>query len=466
MVNPTASATSSPSPGSASAIAGEGSPRAGDGGGGGLDAMRARLLARAQQDLARLRPDLLTGEGEPRLTLVVLTLDRPRHWPLLLCSLREHVRLPIKLLVIDDNSQPAARAELRRLCDEISAAAGHGAIRDLELVYLNERLRCPAARQYALRHVTTEYLMFLDDDAEVFPGTLEHLVQELDADPAVLAAGAHVVLPDGSTQFCGGDYWEEPGGVLHFEPLGMALDFEDAALGPSRACQWLAGAAMAVRRSALVREPLDLGMVMYYEDNEWFYRHGLRHPGAVFRRSVEALVLHHQVLKGPKEESPEEVERSLPYLQSIAHFYRVHGLILEGVFVFAPRLADDGRRDVAAARLLLELLAARGPDWLAREWLQGGLEPLFQEARKRNLAAAQAELAAARAALGAMEGDLAAARGELAVLRERSAVMAGQVAELDAIHRSRLWRLGELYWRLRRAASGLAGRRPETRERR
>jgi GT2 family glycosyltransferase len=443
----------------------------------GPEMVKARLLARARQDLDLLRPEMLSGRGEPRMTLVVLTLDRPQHWPRLLRSLRDHVRLPIKLLVVDDHSQPAARAELRRLLDELSASLGDSAIRDLELLWLERSLRCPAARQHALAHVTTEYLMFLDDDAEIFPGTIEHLVQELDSDPGVLAAGANVVLPDGTVQFCGGEYWDEPDGVLHFEPLGFGLDFEDPALGPSLACQWLAGAALAVRRSALVDEPLDLGMVMYYEDNEWFYRVGRHHPPGAFRRSVQALVLHYQELKSPKGEGPEEVLRSLPYLQSLAHFYRVHGRVLEGVFVFAPRLVlAGGKRDTAAARLLLELLADRGPEWLAREWLGGGLAPLFRggledelrrageaaAAVRLELAAAQAELAAARAALGAAAADLAAAREQLAEERERAAAaLAVTARQLAAIQQSRLWRVADLYWRLRRGAARLAGRRPK-----
>ena len=187
-------------------------------------------------------------------------------------------------------------------------------------------------------------------------------------------------------------------------------------------------------------------------------------------------MLHYQELKSPKGEGPEEVLRSLPYLQSLAHFYRVHGRLLEGVFVFAPRLLAGGRRDTAAARLLLELLADRGPEWLAREWLGGGLAPLFRGGRevelrrageaaaavRLELAAAQAELAAARAALAAAAADLAAAREQLAEERERAAAaLAATAGQLAALQQSRLWRLGDLYWRLRRAAARLAGRRPK-----
>jgi GT2 family glycosyltransferase len=433
------------------AAAAEGLPEAAD---PRLERLRARLLARARRDLALLRPELLLGGAPPRLTLVVLACDRPRQWPRLLGSIRDHVRLPIKLLVIDDRSAPAAQAELRRLCAELSGAGEGGAgIRDLELVRLDRRLGCTAARRHAAELATTEYLAFLDDDCEVFPGTFEHLVQELDSRPEVIAAGGHVVLPDGSTQLCGGDYWEEPDGVMHFEPLGKGLDFEDPAVGPSRACLWLAAAAMAVRRSALASEPLDLGMAAYYEDNEWCYRVGRHGPPGAFRSVAPSLVLHYQELKGPQGESGDEVLRSLPYLQALAHFYKVHGRILEGVFVFAPRLAAGGRRDVAAARLLLELLAAKGPDWLGEEWLRGGLAPLFGGgAAAESLAAAERELAESSRQLQAeRERAVAAVENELSA-----------ACQLAAIHRSRLWRLADLYWRMRRAAARwvlLPGRR-------
>jgi Glycosyl transferase family 2/Polysaccharide pyruvyl transferase len=424
-----------------------------------LERVRARLLARARQDLALLRPELLAGDGPPRLTLVVLACDRPGLWPRLLRSLDDHLRMATRLLVIDDHSAPAAHAELRRLCSRLAGqgeecSGSGGGIREVELLRLERRLGCTAARRHAAGLAATEYLAFLDDDSEVFPGTFEHLVQALDAHPEAVAAGGHLVLPDGRTQLCGGDYWEQPDGVLHFEALGQGLDFEDPAVGPSRPCQWLAGAALVVRRSALAVEPLDPGMAAYYEDNEWCYRVGRCRPPGAFRRVVQSLALHYQELKGPRDGGSDEVTRSLPYLQSLAHFYEVHGRVLEGVFVFAPRLAPGGRRDVAAARLLLELLAARGPDWLRHEWLRGGLAPLFDGDAVATLAAATRELATVGRQLQAERERAAAAERERTAAAERERLAAQQLA---AIHGSRLWRLASVYWRLRRATAGRRG---------
>jgi GT2 family glycosyltransferase len=471
--------------GVAGAADGAGEPQPASAGVGSMDdasePVRARLLARARQGLALVRPDLLSGGGAPRLTVIVLTRDRPHHWSLLLRSLRDHVRLPYRLLLVDNASAPPARAELRRLCGEIfpaapaaPAAAGSPEGSSAEIVWRTENLGCAAARHFAVERASTEYVMFLDDDAEVFPGAVEHLVQLLDAEPAALAAGAHIVLPDGRTWFCGGEYRQEPPGVLRCEPLAFGLDFEDPGVGPARPCGWLAGCAVMVRRSALQAEPLDLAMGAYYEDTEWSYRVGQRHQGAVFHRQPAALVLHHHDLKGPRAASPAEIFSALPFLRAIAHFYRVHGLVLDGAFVFAPGLVHGGLCDAAAARLLLELLLARGAEWLGMEWLRGGLAPLFTGAAAaeegavpgqtaKSAAVLRLELAQARADVSLHSHELARVRGELVgarhALRAANDGTAAARRDLAAIQDSRAWRLVRVYWRLRHAAGRLLGGR-------
>jgi hypothetical protein len=53
-------------------------------------------------------------------------------------------------------------------------------------------------------------------------------------------------------------------------------------------------------------------------------------------------------------------------------------LIQEDLFGFVSELTmPDGTRDIAAARLLLELVSAKGRDWTALHWVTGGLSPLF-----------------------------------------------------------------------------------------
>jgi GT2 family glycosyltransferase len=404
-----------------------------------LRALRRELVAKGQAGLARLPASLLAGGGEPRVTVVVLSWNQAGRTRAALASLRERVRLPFRLLVIDNNSAPAERQVVRRSC------LAHGA----ELVELERNVGCAAARQLGVERATTEYVMFLDNDAEVFPGTVEHLVHALDRDRAAIACGGNVILPDGRVQLCGGDYRDD-GILLSLAPLGRGLRFDDPGLGSSGPCRWLCGALFLARRSALASCPLAVEMA-YFEDNEWCFRTEERWPGSL-RRVVESLALHHQQEKGRRGSGLVGIGDALPLLAAMARFYQLHGRVLEVVFAFAPELTvSGGERDVAAARLLLDLIAARGTDWALLNWLNGGLSPLFQAGPRAALQRAceetRAELAKSRAELAAGRAELAALHAGLAAAGERLGQAEGQLA---AIHRSRLWRAADAYWSWRR----------------
>lgn len=414
-----------------------------------LHDLRRELEAHAEASLAALPASLLAGGGDPRVTVVTLSRNRPRKLEAALASLRRFARLPCHLLVIDNNSPAAARDAVRDSC------RAHGA----ELVELDRNLGCAAGRQLGVERAATEYVLFIDDDAEVFPGTLEHLVQVLDGDAGAMACGGNIVLPDRRVQLCGGGYRDD-GAVLALAPLGRGLRFDDPRLGSSGPCQWVSGGLFMARRSAFAACPLAVDMA-YFEDNEWCYRLDAWLPGSV-RRSVEALALHHQQEKGRCGSGLVGVGDALPFLAAAARFHQLHGRVLDTVFVFAPELAPGGRQDVAAARLLLELIAAKGTDWVLLNWLNGGLSPLFRATSDRpdvelrgTLAATTAELAAAHEGLRQAGRQLAdAEEGLRQAGREQAAAnerLRQADRELAGIHASRWWRGAHAYWSARRA---------------
>jgi hypothetical protein len=182
---------------------------------------------------------------------------------------------------------------------------------------------------------------------------------------------------------------------------------------------------------------------------------------------VEASGLHHQQEKGRRGCGLVGIGDALPFLAALARIYQLHGRILDVLFAFVPELVSpSGERDVAAARLLLDLMVARGTDWTLLNWLNGGLAPLFRAGPmaelRRQLAASHAELAASSAELEAGRAELEAGRAEL---EARRAAAAGREAglgaagerrdqaerQLAAIHGSRLWRAAGVYWSWRRA---------------
>ena len=75
-----------------------------------------------------------------------------------------------------------------------------------------------------------------------------------------------------------------------------------------------------------------------------------------------------------------------------------------------PELADSGGNlDVAAAQLLMELVAAKGPDWTLMEWMGGRLDVLLSAGRR--LAQAQKALTEVEATIAAQERNLAFLQG-------------------------------------------------------
>jgi flagellar biosynthesis chaperone FliJ len=132
-------------------------------------------------------------------------------------------------------------------------------------------------------------------------------------------------------------------------------------------------------RRELFREfSLDPVMSPYFEDNEWCYRVSKARPDC-FRRSREALVLH---LAQPKNWGGSDFasrSQTVDLLASFARFYQVHGRLLgPWLFHHAQQLcADDGSCDLSAARILMELVAAKGSDWTLMAWMNGDLDSLL-----------------------------------------------------------------------------------------
>jgi len=326
--------------------------------------LRSRLAAAGRASLASFAPP--AAGAAPRVTAVLLSWNRPDGIRRALASLRAAASLPYRVLVVDNGSDAATR----RILEEEAAADPA-----VTLELLDRNLGAAGGRNLAASRVATEYALFLDDDAEVFPGTLEHLVDALDRDPGAVAAAADVVLPDGTVQICGGDF-AITDGVVRFTPLGSGEPFDAHASAPAAPCRWVGGAGVLYRRSALEAFPLDTGMAAYYEDNEWGFRVEREAPGSQ-RRVPRALVLHDHAPKDRRGSTAADVAHAIRFAEPIAHFYRRHGLVMDDLFGFVPELTGPSGRDVASARLFCELLADRGANWTVAEWLRGGLAPLF-----------------------------------------------------------------------------------------
>jgi GT2 family glycosyltransferase len=381
------------------------------------------------------RTDVSRPPGDARVTAVILSRDRPELVGQAVRSVTAS-GVSVRALVIDNNSSPPARATVARLVDSDPRV-------DVRLADRN--LGCAGGRRLGAELAETEYVLFLDDDAELRPGALEALVADLDAHPEAGAVTALVLDRDGRVFHFGG--WIEAGEtVVAFTLDGRQRPANDPSLPATGPSGWVPGTAALVRTELLRSYPLDLGMAAYYEDNEWCYRVALDRPAA-FRRCREAVAVHHFAAPGFNTPFPRR-SATVERLAAYARFHERHGRLMDVDFRhLLPELCGpDGEPDWDAARLLLELVTAKGTDWVLAEWYAGGLAPLFE----RDTGELRAVDAEARADEAAQRAEIAEQQAELVVQTAAAAEaaradLAAEVARRDEalreIRESSWWRL-------------------------
>ncbi len=371
--------------------------------------VRDRLRLRAEAE----PPPRLVDTADvtaPRVTAVVISHNRRERVLGALHSLIYTTTTPLRVVVVDNNSSEADTRELLG-----AVCAEHPQVR----LHLSDRnLGAAGGRKLALDLLDTELVLFLDDDAELLPGALEHMISELDRDPDAAAVSATVVLPDGRVSHSGGSRTDSPQ-IVSFTLDGSGLPYDSATLPPSGPCDWVAWTVLLVRRRIFDVAPLDPAMFAYFEDNDWCLRVARTNPHA-FRRSREALAIHHASDRPWAGEDFATRAHLVRFIAAAAQFYRLHGVLLgvpgTDIFTIMPELTrTNGTLDLAGARLVMELASTHSAGWLLMEWMNGGLDPVLGvertalgdalHASQLEANALRAELAEARSASSASVTD-------------------------------------------------------------
>lgn len=145
------------------------------------------------------------------------------------------------------------------------------------------------------------YVLVLNPDVVAQPGALDALVQFMDTHPDVGLAGAQLRNPDGTLQYSCRTFYTLPAILLRRTPLGrlfpngravrehLMLDWDHAT---PRDVDWVLGAAMIVRRSAVQEVgPADERFFLYFEDVDWCYR--MHQAGWRVAYVPDAVMVHH-----------------------------------------------------------------------------------------------------------------------------------------------------------------------------
>jgi len=162
---------------------------------------------------------------------------------------------------------------------------------------------------WGLANAKNEFVLILNPDILLHPGSLQKLYDEICAEPRIGLIAPKLVNPDNSLQLsC--LRWQTPGLVLYRRtPLGKtsvgkrSLDeFQMRSYGHEepRDVDWVIGGCMLVRKSAVDEiGSMDERFFMYFEDMDWCRR--LWQNGWRVRYEPRSVMTHHhQRLSGTK----------------------------------------------------------------------------------------------------------------------------------------------------------------------
>jgi len=128
---------------------------------------------------------------QPKVTVVITTLDRLAYVQEAIASVRAQTGVAHELIVVDNGSGDGTRAWLRARDDLLALEVDRDPAS-------TRSSNISIARNAGLARATGDYVWFLDDDDRLRPGALAALARALDEHPAaVCAVGARTRFGDG-----------------------------------------------------------------------------------------------------------------------------------------------------------------------------------------------------------------------------------------------------------------------------
>ena len=197
---------------------------------------------------------------------------------------------------------------------------------EVRLTACEQNLGFSAANNIAIRAGSAPYVLVLNPDTRITPGSLERLCDLMDASPEVGMCGPRLELEDGSFDHAAKRSFPTPlSSLAHFTGVGRrresgklaAYRAPEVESGPVEAVN---GAFMLTRRAALDQVGLfDEGYWMYMEDLDLCYR--LAQAGWITWYEPDVTVIHIKAGTTGKDRSF-RLNRAFHY--GMYRFYRKH----------------------------------------------------------------------------------------------------------------------------------------------
>jgi hypothetical protein len=223
------------------------------------------------------------------LSIVIVSYRTPEHLRRCLTGIAAHRSRASREVVVVDNHSGDGSAGIAR---SFAGAA---------VIETGDNLGFAGGVNRGLAAARGRYALILNPDIDVHPGSLDALVDFMDAHPQTGLAGPKLLNRDGTLQHSCRRFYTFRAILLRRTFLGklfpnaqtlrrhLMLDYDHA---EARPVDWVAGAAMIVRREALEDVgPLDDRYFLYFEDVDWCTRMQAR--GWLVQYVPDSVMTHH-----------------------------------------------------------------------------------------------------------------------------------------------------------------------------
>jgi len=217
----------------------------------------------------------LPAAAAPRLSILIPAFNEIEHTVACLLAISaDPPSLPFEVVLADDASTEPG---IERFA----------AVDNLVLMRQPRNLGFVRNCNAAFAHCRGDYVLLLNNDAQLLPGAIDRLVAALDADPAVAAVGPKLLYPNGRLQEAG--CYIRPNGES--EMVGLFADPTEGGYCRDRDVTYCSGAALLLRRSAVGTTLFDEAFApAYCEDADLCLR--LLAAGHRVRYVHEAVAVH------------------------------------------------------------------------------------------------------------------------------------------------------------------------------
>ncbi|MEM8829804.1 MAG: tetratricopeptide repeat protein, partial [Cyanobacteria bacterium P01_G01_bin.19] len=229
----------------------------------------------------------LPQHSSPVVSIVIPVYNQVDYTVKCLHSIAKHVplELPIEVIVVND-------------CSTDNTVETLNQIKGLKLIDNQENLGFLHSCNRGVKSASGEYVYFLNNDTELQPQALEHLLSVLEREADVGAVGSKLVYPDGTLQ--------EAGGIVFKNGSAWNYGTKNNANAPKynylRPVDYCSGASLLVKRTVFwALNGFDTNLTpAYYEDTDLCF--AIRHQlGLKVMYQPKSVVVHHEGISCGKD---------------------------------------------------------------------------------------------------------------------------------------------------------------------